>query len=266
MNSKLFWESLLFTVVLIFYSCTNVLAAPISNAGASTELLVYAPPVLEDVLSELKTEYQQSHPGITVVYTLKPPGLLQAQLEKGDIADIFISAAPKQIDALEQKNLINPVTRRNIASNKLVLIVRTDSDLGISSFKDMADSSVSAFGLADPEAAPVGQYGIEVFKSLDIWEKIKSKAVITKDGCSIVALVESGKVNAGIVFTTNAATSDKVKIAAYAPEGSHKPIIFPGAVLSKAKQPAVAADFMNFLIDKSNISIFNKYGFLQVDN
>lgn len=265
MKYKLFLGMLLLAGCLLTPIC-SALAAPGSIAETVKTLTVFAPPVLEDVLFELKNEYQQKHPDVTINYTLKPPGVLQSQLENGSAADIFISAAAKQINALEQKGMIIAASRKNIASNKLVLIVRNDSDLGITGFQDIASPSVTAFGLANPEAAPVGQYGIDVFKSLGVWDKIRNKAVMTNDGCSIVALVENGTVDAGVVFTTNAATSQKVSIAAYAPAGSHTPIVFPGAVLTISKQSSLAVDFMHFLIDKDHSSIYRKYGFMQMDN
>jgi molybdate transport system substrate-binding protein len=251
-------------MVCIFTFMADSSTMPVA-AAESAKLNVFAPPVLKAVLVDLQNEYERNHPDIKIVYKFAPPGQLLAQIKQGASPDIFISAATKQIDALAADDLIIPATRINITSNQIVLIVAKNSPLSLTDFNDLTKNSVKAYGLADAAAAPVGQYGIEVLQSIGIWDAVKDKALITPDGCSIVPLVEQGKVQAGIVFTTNAATSDKVKIVAVAPPGSHKPIIFPGVVLRNAGSPDLAVDFLNFLTADGQENIFKKNGFVSVN-
>jgi len=257
----IFIFSIMVCVFTIFADC---LTMPIT-AAESLNLNVFAPPVLKEVLVDLQNEYERNHPDIKIVYKFAPPGQLLSQIKQGAVPDIFISAANKQIDALAADDLIIPATRINITSNQMVLIVAKNSSLGLTSFKDLTKDTVKVYGIADATSAPVGQYGIEVLQSTGIWDAVKNKAFITPDGCSIVPLVEQGKVQAGIVFTTNAATSDNVQIVAVAPDGSHEPIVFPGVVLRNAGNPDLASDFLSFITADGQKNIFKKNGFVPVN-
>jgi molybdate transport system substrate-binding protein len=225
------------------------------------ELNVSAALGLKEALLDIQQEYQRQNPNITIVYNLAAAGVLQAQIEQGAPADVFISAAPKQMNELEQKDLLVAATRRDLVGNKLVLIVPGDSKLDLASFAGLAEDKVGRFGLGTPETMPAGQYGVEVLKHVGVWDKVKGKAVLAKDVRQILAYVETGNVDAGIVFSTIAALSDKVRVVAAAPSGSHQPIVFPGAVLKGAKQPKAAEEFLAYLAGPEAKAVFEKYGF-----
>ncbi|HWQ61318.1 MAG TPA: molybdate ABC transporter substrate-binding protein [Negativicutes bacterium] len=225
------------------------------------ELNVSAALGLKEALLDIKQEYERKNPNITIVYNLAAAGVLQAQIERGVPADLFISAARKQMDALQKKDLLVASTRRNLVGNTLVLVVPRDSALGLASFRDLAKENVGKFGLGTPETMPAGQYGLEVLKHLGIWDQVKDKAVLAKDVRQIVAYVETGNVDAGIVFSTVAALSDKVRVVAAAPAGSHEEIVFPAAVLKQTKQPQAAEAFLAYLTGPDAGKVFEKYGF-----
>lgn len=231
----------------------------------SIELNVSAALGLKEALLDIKKDYEQSNPAVKIVFNLAAAGVLEAQIEQGAPADIFISAANKQINDLAKKNLIDEATRKNIVSNKLVLIVPKESTLNIKSFQDLASSNVIHYGLGETDTVPAGQYGKEVLEHLGVWEQVKNKAVLAKDVRTILSYVETGNADAGIVFSTVAVTSDKIKIAAAAPNNSHEPIIFPGVVLANCKHPEAAKDFLNYLGTPSAMAIFKKYGFQTID-
>lgn len=230
-------------------------------AAQPVEINVSAALGLKEALLDIQKDYEARRPNVKIVYNLAAAGALQAQIEQGAPADIFISAAEKQLDELQKKNLVNAATRKNLVGNQLVLIAPKGSDLGLANFKDLAADKVKKFGLGAPETVPAGQYGMEVLKHLGIWDEVKGKAVLGKDVRTLVAYAETGNVEASIVFSTVAATSDKVIVVAAAPPGSHKPIIFPGAVLAGAKQPKAAEEFFNYLAGPEGMKVFVKYGF-----
>ena len=225
------------------------------------ELYVSAAMGLKEALLDIKKEYEAQYPEVKIVYNLAAAGVLQSQIEQGAPADVFISASEKQVNELQKKNLLQPATRKNLVSNQLVLIVPKDSKLGLSNFADLALDKVKTFAIGAPETVPAGQYGQEVLTHLGIWEKVKAKAVLGKDVRALVAYAETGNVEASIVFSTVAATSEKVKIVAVAPVESHQPIIFPGAVLTGSKQPKAAEEFLNYLASPDGMKVFVKYGF-----
>ena len=225
------------------------------------ELNVSAAVSLKDALGEIQKNYEAKNPNIKLIYNLGASGSLQKQIEQGAPADIFISAAPKQMNELEAKNLVNKTTRKNLVENKLVIVVPKTSAITISSYEDLTKNEIQKISIGETGSVPAGQYAQEVLKKLGIWDKVKDKAVLAKDVRTVLTYVETGNVEAGIVYKTDAASSKKVNIAATAPEGSHQPILYPAAILSETKQQKTAEDFLTYLSTPECKAIFEKYGF-----
>ena len=188
-------------------------------------------------------------------------GTLEIQIEQGAPVDVFLSAAPKQMDSLETKGLVLEGTRRDLLRNEVVLIVPKDSSAGISSFQDLTRASVKQVALGEPVTVPAGQYAKEVLTSLGIYDAVNSKAVLGKDVRQVLTYVETGNVDAGIVYATDALSSAKVKIVATAPTKSHSPVIYPAAVIKASKNPAASRALLDFLASPRGLAIFQKYGF-----
>jgi molybdate transport system substrate-binding protein len=249
------------TAVLFFLGLTVCTAAPVKK---EVELYVAAAASLTDVMTELQTDYQQRRPEIQIYLNLASSGKLQTQIEQGAPADLFVSAAQKQMDALEKQALIRKATRLDLLENQLVLVMLQDSKLTARGFADLTADSVKKIGIGAPESVPAGQYAKEVLINLKIWDQLREKLVLGINVRSVLTYVETGNVTAGIVYRTDAAISNRVKIVAAAPKGSHQPIIYPAAVLTNAKQPRAAAEFLKYLTSDAAKKIFNKYGFLRV--
>ncbi len=226
----------------------------------TVELTVAAASSLKDALTEVKTVYEESNKNVKVTFSFGASGALQQQIENGAGVDIFISAAVKQMDSLEKKGLIIPDTRKNFLENQVVLIVPKDSAL-IIDFKDLTLDKVKQIGLGEPKGVPVGQYAEEVLSNLNILEQVQEKAVYGNNVKEVLTWVETGNVDAGIVYFTDAKISDKVRIAAAAPEGSHKPVYYPAAVIKGSKSPEQAKGFTEFLYGSKAKAVFEKYGF-----
>ena len=128
-------------------------------------------------------------------------------------------------------------------------------------YEDLTKDEVQKISIGETASVPAGQYAQEVLKKLEIWDKVKDKAVLAKDVRTVLTYVETGNVEAGIVYKTDAASSNKIRVAASAPEGSHQPIVYPVAVLSGTKQPKAAEDFLTYLSTPECKTIFEKYGF-----
>lgn len=238
-------------------------AKPTANSQAEQpiELNVSAAVSMKDALAEIQSHYQEKHPTVKIVYNLGASGSLQQQIEQGAPADLFISAAPKQMDDLQTKNLIKQDSRKNLLENKLVMIVPQDSTLNLIRYDELTKDSVQKIAIGEPKVVPAGQYAQEVLKKIGIWDQVVAKLVMAKDVRTVLVYVESGNVDAGIVYQTDAASSKKVKIVATAPEGSHKPIVYPAAVLTGAKQPKAAQEFLEYLFSPESQAVFEKYGF-----
>jgi molybdate transport system substrate-binding protein len=246
----------LIVLIAVFF----IKAAPVSQKPAAiVELNVSAALGLKEALLDIQKDYEAKNPNVKIVYNLAASGVLQTQIEQGAPADLFISAANKQIDELQKKGLTVPSTKKVLVGNELVLVVAKNSSKDVKSFHDVAN--LTNFALGVPETVPAGQYGQEVLKSIGIWEKVKDKAVLVKDVRTILTYVETGNVDAGIAFSTVAVLSDKVRVAAAAPQGTHETIVFPAVVLAQAKQKKAAEEFLVYLSGPESSKIFNKYGF-----
>ncbi|BBD67336.1 molybdenum ABC transporter periplasmic molybdate-binding protein [Nostoc commune NIES-4072] len=230
-------------------------------AQSSTNITVSAASSLKDALEEIKPLYQQSKSNINISYNFGASGALQQQIEQGAPADIFISAGQKQVDALEQKGLLLPGSRTNLANNSLVLIVAQDV-VGISSFSNLISSRINKIAIGEPRSVPAGQYGEEVLKNLKLYDQLKSKFVFGNNVRQVLAAVESGNAQAGIVYATDAKTSNKVKVVVTADEKLHSPIVYPVVVIKSSKNISAAKQFVQFLSGSQAKTVLRKYGFI----
>jgi molybdate transport system substrate-binding protein len=212
----------------------------------------------------VKQMYTTANPGVTISANYGASGTLQIQIEQGAPVDIFFSAAPKQMDALDSKGLLLEGTRKDLLRNEVVLIVPKDSSLGITSFQDLTRADVKQVALGEPTVVPAGQYAKEVLTHMGIYDAVNSKAVLGKDVRQVLTYVETGNVDAGIVYATDALSSSKVKVVAQAPPDSHAPVIYPVAVIKASKNPAAARAFVAFLAGAQARAVFQKYGFTPV--
>ncbi|MBO6110736.1 MAG: molybdate ABC transporter substrate-binding protein [Methanobrevibacter sp.] len=205
--------------------------------------------------------FEQKYPGVKVTPTYASSGDLQSQIENGLEADVFMSAANKQMNALANKSLINNDTNVQFLENKVVLIVPKDSSANISSFDDLKKVN-GTIAIGDPASVPAGQYGKEVLTNLGIWNATESKMSLGTSVTAVLNQVAEGSADCGIVYATDAKSNDKVKVVCEAPEGSLKtPVIYPVAELKNPKHPEAAKAFMEFLKTKEAKDVFVEYGF-----
>ena len=178
---------------------TSSSSSAASPAAPKTTVTVAAAASLTDVSKEIAAAYKKAQPNVALTFTYGASGTLQTQIEQGAPVDIFMSAAAKQMDALESKNLIDKSTRVNLLENKVVLITPKGSALGIKSFADLASAKVKKIAVGDPASVPAGQYAEQVFTSLKIADKVKSKLNLGTDVRQVLTWVESGNVDCGVV-------------------------------------------------------------------
>ncbi|MBO3458317.1 molybdate ABC transporter substrate-binding protein [Aetokthonos hydrillicola Thurmond2011] len=231
-------------------------------AQSNASLLVSAAASLQNAMEEIKPLYQQTKSNVNINYNFGASGALQQQIEQGAPVDIFISAGKKQMDALEQKGLLLTGSRTNLANNRLVLIVPSNSSVGINSLSNLTDSKFKKIAVGEPRSVPAGQYADQAFKQSGIYDQIKPKLVYGNNVRQVLAAVESGNADAGLVYASDAKISNKVKVAVVVDEKSHSPIVYPMAVLKASKNSDVAKTFVQFLSGDQSKNILQKYGFL----
>src|SRR5580704_19737254 len=252
---------------LLAFSLAMAAGVSVTRAAVQTtdRVTVSAAISLKDSLDEIGKIYEKAHPGAKISFNYAGSGTLQRQIEQGAPVDIFFSAAEKQMDDLQSKDLVDAGTRRNIVANQLILIVPA-SDTTIHSFQDLSNVSVKVLALGEPATVPAGTYARQTLEHLGIWGGVEKKVVLAKDVRAVLTYVETGNADAGMVYQTDAQGSQKVRIVAVAPADSHDPIIYPAAILKGAKNPAGAAPFLAFLSSSEAREVFAKYGFLPAEN
>ena len=237
------------------------LVLPVGRAACAEEILVSAAASLTDALNDIGRSYRQKTKD-SVRFNFGPSSGLARQIEEGAPADIFFSADLPQMDALEKKNLLEPGTRKNLLSNQLVIIVPADSKLAISSPKDLLKLQVKKIALAEPSSVPVGVYSKQYLSDEGLWNQVDKKVVPVQDVRATLASVESGNVEAGFVYKTDAAVSKKVKIAYEVPIEKGPKITYPVAIVKESKRKAAAREFVNYLRSAAGKDAFKKYGFV----
>ncbi len=231
-------------------------------AQSNVSLLVSAAASLKDALEEIKPLYQQSKANVNINFNFGASGALQQQIEQGAPTDIFISAAKRQVDALEQKGLLVSGTRSIIAKNRLVLVVPRNTT-GITSFFNLKNENIKRIAIGEPRSVPAGQYAEQVLQKLKLLPQVKSKLVYGNNVRQVLASVESGNADAGLVYATDAKISDKVKTVVAADEKYHSAIIYPLAVVKSSKNVDAAKDFARYLATSSEAkAVIRKYGFI----
>lgn len=215
---------------------------------------------LKDALDEIGRAYEDSHSGAKVTFNYGGSGTLQHQIEQGAPVDLFFSAAEKQMDALESEGLILAGTRRDVATNVLVLIAPADSGLP-KDFQDLARPEIKVVALGEPATVPAGLYAQETLDHLGLLGAVKTKAVYAKDVRQVLTYVETGNADAGIVYLTDARISSQVRVVATAPADSHEPIVYPAAILKSTKNLPSARAFLDYVAGPEARAVFVKFGF-----
>jgi molybdate transport system substrate-binding protein len=246
--------------LIVSLSQTNLFNS-LSLAQTKLDLTVSAAASLQDALKVIQPIYEKQKTEVALTYNFGSSGSLQQQIEQGAPVDLFISAAAKQMDALEAKNLLLPETRRDLLRNKVVLIVPKDNNT-FQSFEDLGTDALTQIALGEPESVPAGKYAEEILTSLGILDAVKAKAVYAKDVRQVLNYVATGNVDAGIVYSSDAKISDDVKVIAIASEDSHSPVVYPVAVLKDSANPEAAKELEDFLFTPEAQTIFEEYGFM----
>jgi molybdate transport system substrate-binding protein len=240
-----------------FLCIAALLAATFVSAA---ELTVFAAASLSDALKEAAPLYAKTS-GDTLRFNFGASGALTRQIREGAPADIIVSADELRVDQLEKAGLLLPGTRRTVLANSLVLVVASDTT-NITTFADLTKPSVRRVVFGDPATVPVGTYSKEHLSKLALWEPLQNKSVFVDNVRAVLAAVESGNADAGIVYKTDALISRKVKIAVEVALGEGPSITYPAAVVKETKSPDSARKLVEWFSSAEAQAVFAKHGFL----
>jgi molybdate transport system substrate-binding protein len=236
------------------------LALALPLAAAAQQITVSAAASLTDAFKELGPKFEAAKPGVTVRFNFAASGVLLQQISQGAPVDVFASADQETMDRGAGQKLVDTDTRRNFASNSLVLIEPAKDGVGIKSLQDLSGPAVKKIAVGKVATVPVGRYTRQALDAAKLWTPLEPKFVQADSVRQVLDYVGRGEVEAGFVYRTDAAVmADKVRIV-LSPEG-HTPVSYPVAVVTESKQKAVARDFVNFLSTDAAQQVLAKYGF-----
>ncbi|MDU3335323.1 molybdate ABC transporter substrate-binding protein [Paraclostridium bifermentans] len=211
---------------------------------------------LKEPLEEIKGIYEKEN-DVNITLNLGASGTLQKQIEQGADCDIYIPASPKQINVLEKKNLIKKDSKIDLLQNKLVIISNKNLDQNDSDLK---------FSIGTPKVVPAGDYAKESLENMGMYDKLKDKIIYAKDVKQVLSYVETNNVDFGMVYKSDALSSDKCKIYEVVDDNMHKPIIYPAAIVASTKNESQSDKFIKYLNSSKSKEIFKKYEFECVNN
>ncbi len=227
--------------------------------AAAEKALVFAAASATNALQELGPAFTKAT-GHEVAFAFGASSDLARQAAAGAPADAFLSADALRLDTLDGAGLVQPGTRRDLLSNRLVVVVPADAKGTLAGPTDL--KGVKRLALADPAAVPAGVYAKGWLEKSGLWKVLEPKVVPALDVRAALSAVESGRVDAGVVYATDAAQSKKVKVAFVVPEAEAPRIIYPVAALAKGKAPEAGRAFVRFLQTDAARKVFTRHGFI----
>lgn len=242
---------------LLLWPAGGVVAAP-------QRLLVFAAASTTEAMSELGTAFARQS-GVAVVNSFAASSTLAKQIELGAPADVYLSANIKWMDYLQRVGVINPVTRVNLARNRLVLIaparsavkaVTLSQGLGLSRWL-----GGGRLAMGDPAHVPAGIYAHQALAALGIWPRVKGRIAAAANVRAALALVQAGEAPLGVVYSTDAALTRGVRVVARFAESSHDPIVYPAALVAGRERPEARA-YLRFLASPAARAVFAEHGFV----
>lgn len=249
--------SRLFSIAVIGMSCGWT--AP---RGAAAQVTVFAAASLANALKQVAADYETAA-GDRVRFNFAASSVLARQISEGAPADIFFPADEATMDQVAAAGLVVTNTRASLLGNLLVIIVASDSKLKITQPADLASAVVKKLALADPKTVPAGIYARAWLEKLQLWPLLEPRIVPLDNVRAALAAVESGNVEVGIVYQTDAALSKNVQVAYQVLAGDGPVISYPVALLKEAPQPEAARRFLAHLKSPAARRVFTSFGFLE---
>mgnify|MGYP000859774246 CR=1 FL=1 len=262
-------------IMLALVMAMSVAACGQQPVSEPVELTVFAAASMTETLTEIAEMYKAVAPDVKIVFNFDSSGTLQTQIEEGAVCDLFISAAQKQMDALDAsksggdnpkgQDFVEPGTRVNLLENKVTLAVPEGNPKGITGFEDLAGKLKSggvlmAMGNSD---VPVGQYTQKILAYLGLDEAELAKAGCITYGSNVKEVttqVYEASVDCGVVYATDAFSAGLTVVDTATKEMCGQ-VVYPAAVLKTSRNREAAQAFLDYLKTDACMDVFEKAGF-----
>ncbi len=241
-------QAIIVLCLALLSGCARAGLEPIEVAAAAST---------REPMERLAADFQ-ANTGIKVRVSLGPSSTLAKQIEEGGPAALFLSADEGWAGYLEKAGMV--ARRRDLLTNRLVVIVPVDAKVKISGLADLAGSGFKRISLAGP-GVPAGTYAREALVKAGIWEQVKNRVVSGKDVRATLAFVEQGEADAGFVYRTDGAVSGRVRVIREVPESMHRPIRYPLVLVKHTPIRPEAERFYHYLGSAEAAAVFRQAGF-----
>ncbi len=220
---------------------------------------------LKDVLNELAKDFESKNENSKILFNFGSSGALAQQIMQGAPADIFVSASGDQINALSQNGFIEPGAVRELARNSLLVAKATRMEIhAIQEIQSLSDlCKLERIAIGNPKTVPAGAYAKEALEKAGVYEKLNKdhKLVLAEDARQVLAYVEGGDVDAGIVYKSDLQISKDAKLCFEIPLSYARPIKYEIASLKECKNSALSREFIEFMTLPQSKKMFEKRGF-----
>lgn len=232
--------------------------------AAPVELAVYAATSTRDALQALEARYEREHP-VDLVFNFGSSGDLAKQIVAAAKADVFLSADDKEMDKVEEAELLAAGTRKALLSNQLAVIEPADEPSGFTTPftpAQLADPRIQRLSLGNVETVPAGRYAKAWLEKTGAWKGVSARVLPGVDVRAALAAVESAGAQAGIVYATDAAGSKKVRVVFRVPTSEGPGISYPLAAIRGRPAEKEARAFIEFLASTEAGTVFTEFGFV----
>jgi len=232
------------------------------------EIVVFAAASLRDVMLELGATYERET-GVRVVFNFAGSNVLARQLSAAPKADLFLSANERWMNYADESGVLVPGSRRPVLSNALVVVTNLDNTDIIEGSDGLCRAEFTYLALADPRAVPAGVYAKEWMATREcgdstVWNTVRGRTAPTADVRSALALVEANRAVIGIVYLTDAMTSNRVRVAYRVPVSEGPAIVYSIALVAGRMPDDAAVRFLTLLESPDGRHVFERYGFIPV--
>lgn len=224
-----------------------------------SEVHISAAASLTDALNEIAEEYAKES-NDNLIFNFAGSGSLKTQIEEGAPCDLFISASKAHMDGLEEGGFIDTATRKDLLGNTLTLIASAEAKDAVN-LENLTTDAVESISIGTPESVPAGKYAEQVFDYLGITDAVADKLIYGKDVRGVLDYVETGNVDCGFVYKTDALLLETGSIIEDVPSEAHDAIVYPAALTTEGEHLEAAESFYEFIQTDYAKGVFEKYGF-----
>jgi molybdate transport system substrate-binding protein len=228
--------------------------------GLANELIVSAASSLTNVMNEAAAQFEKSRPGVKIVLNFASSGTLLRQIERGAPVDVFVSADSETMDLAVRKDLIVGGSVRIFSKNKLVMLVRSDLDIG--DIRSLDNKSVRRIAIGHPRSVPAGRYTQKILEKVGVWERLSDKFIYAQNVRQCLDYATRGEVDVAFVYITDSLlVQNKLRVMPI--EDASLGIQYPMAIVKTSSNTALAEEFVSFLMSEKMSELLKRNGFFR---